>query len=496
MTPLPCIPGASGGRCLGPAPRASGPRPASRVASSRSRLRGVALLSGLLLAGSVGTACAPGRPAELSGAAADWNVILLSLDTVRADRLGAYGYSLRETSPRLDELIGAGVRFDRAVTPRATTWPALASVLTGLYPSGHGVIQNGYEFPDNLPTLAKILSAAGYRTGRFLSNMCRANHQGWDTAFCSRGVDGKINPKVFEWLDGLEGPQPYFLWVHYFAAHPPYYNGQEMARRLDPGYHGPVGPKKSLLHRIMQEEILLDEADLRHLDAIYDAAVMGSDRTVGRLLDGLSQRGLLDRTLVVLLSDHGEDLYDHHGYIYHACSVYQSGLHVPLAIVAPGLLMPGGTVPGVVELIDVTPTLVDLLGLERPEELHGKSLVPYLERPDRPGPDRPAFTEFGKTRIRTVLAGSWKLVDNPDHHVPLCFDGAPADLYPIAPAELYDLKSDPEEMQNLAEQLPDRVTALRGLIERRFAGLTDRGGLQELPEDLKQELRALGYVAD
>jgi arylsulfatase A-like enzyme len=489
-------PEAPGRRRQASASRELSSRSKCATGPGRSKFRNPVLLSGFLLIGCFWIACAGGPPADLSGAAAGWNVLLLSLDTVRADRLGAYGYSLRDTSPRIDDLIGSGVRFERAAAPRATTWPSLASVMTGLYPSGHGVIQNGYEFPDSLPTLPKILSAAGYRTGRFLSNMCRANHQGWDTGFCSRGVDGKINPKVFEWLDGPEGSQPYFLWVHYFAAHPPYYNGQEIARQLDPGYHGPVGPKKSLLHRIMQEDIPLDEADLRHLDAVYDAAVMGSDRTIGRLLDGLRQRGLLDKTLVILLSDHGEDLYDHNGYIYHACSVYQSGLHVPLAIVAPGLVTAGVEVPQVVELIDVAPTVVDLLGLEPPQELHGKSLVPHLERSDHPGPGRPAFTEFGKTRIRTVQAGSWKLVDNPDHHTPLCFDGAPADLYPIAPVELYDLTSDPEERTNLAEQLPDRVAALQELIERRFAGLTDRGGLQELPEDLKQELRALGYVAD
>ncbi len=439
------------------------------------------------------------KQATLSGLAAGRNLVLISLDTVRADRLGAYGYIVQGStpSPRIDALLENGVRFQRPTAPRASTWPSLATVLTGLYPSGHGVAENGYHFPDDIDTLPKILQQAGYETGRFLSNMCNANHTGWDVGFCSKGVDSRINPETFTWLDTLDPSTPHFLWVHYFGAHGPYYNGgNRAAKRLDPGYEGPVAPKKKALNRIMREKIPLTERDLKHLDAIYDASIMGSDRFVGELLDGLEERGLLDNSIVVFLADHGEDLYQHHGYIYHACSVYQSGLEVPLGFVAEGLIPPHSVVSQNVELGDVTPTILDLLGIEPAAEIHGVSLVPYLVRPDSTGTGKPAFSEFGDTEIHTVVEGDWKLIDNPNDFSIYCLEGAPEGHYPVESVELYNLAEDPGEHKNVAADYPERVAELQKLIEKRFSGLSRRLEEQEVPEDLKEELRALGYVAD
>lgn len=424
-------------------------------------------------------------------------MLLLSLDTLRADRLNAYGYAERETSPRIDALLGSGVRFAQAKAPRALTWPSLATVLTGLYPSGHGVFENGYELPEGLPTLPLLLDAAGYRTAAFLSNMCRAGHRGWEVLRCSQGRDGRSLEWALAWADELEGEEPFLLWVHLFAAHSPYYNGGDLARtELDPDYAGDLVAKKWRLDAVMSEGEELDAADRRHLDAIYDAAVIGSDRLVGRLLDGLEQRGLLEQTLIVLLSDHGEDLYQHNGYLYHACSVYQSSLHVPLGLSAPGLIPAGGEVEQPVELTDLAPTLLELLGLPPLERAHGLSLRPYLERPQRGGAGKPAYSEYGDTRIHTVLAGDWKLVVNPDRLTPFCFAGGPADLYPIEGLELYHLPDDPFEQRNVAAEHPARVAELESLIRQRFAGLERRSERQDIPEELKEELRSLGYVAN
>lgn len=465
------------------------------------RRRPIRLLLCPLLAILAG--CAAGEPEEaqpvrprLAGAAQGWNVLFLSVDTLRADRLGAYGYTERATSPRIDELLGGGVRFAQAAAQRSSTWPSLASLLTGLYPQAHGVVENGYGFPDALPTLPKILQGSGYRTGAFLSNMCQANHQGWDAFACSGGQDGKTVRRAVEWAQGLGGDQPFFLWVHLFGAHGPYYNGGDHAARvLDPGYEGPVGPKKWMLNRIMSEKMALGPRDIRHLDALYDAAVMGSDRLSGSLLDGLRAAGKLDRTLIVFTADHGEELYDHNGYLYHSCSVYQTGLHVPLGITAPGILPAGAEVPQTVELIDVLPTVLGLLAVPAPAEMHGRSLVPYLERPGEGGRGKPAFSEYGSTRIRTVVQGTWKLIENPDAIDPVCIPDAPPGHYPIAKAELYDLAADPMETKNLAAERPEVVAELSRLIQRRFAGLANRAQGQDLPEELKKELEALGYVA-
>jgi arylsulfatase A-like enzyme len=453
------------------------------------------LASPLLLA-----ACGPEPQAQaerrrLGGRAKGWNVVLLTVDTLRADRLGAYGYKARGNSPRIDAQLASGVQFEQAMAQRASTWPSLASLLAGLYPSGHGVVENGYGFPDDLPTLPKLLQAAGYRTGAFLSNMCQANHQGWDAFACSGGQDGKSVRRALEWLQGAESSRPFFLWVHLFGAHPPYYNGGDLASRLDPGYTGPLGPKKRLLDPVMTGSMRLDARDVRHLDALYDAAVQGSDRLSGSLLDGLREAGRLERTVFVFAADHGEELYQHNGYLYHSCSVYQTTLHVPLGFAAPGLLPAGARVPQTVELIDVLPTLLELLGLPAPTEQHGRSLVPYLERPGEGGAGKPAFSEYGSTAIRTVIQGNWKLIHNPDGLSPVCIPDAPPDHYPIGRAELYDLSRDPGETANLAADEPGRVAELAQLLRERFAGLRNRARPQEMSDELKKKLNELGYVA-
>ncbi|MEM7479964.1 MAG: sulfatase [Acidobacteriota bacterium] len=431
----------------------------------------------------------------LRGAAAGWNVVLVSVDTLRADRLGSWGYEgRRDNSPRIDELVAGGVQFERAQAPRALTWPSMASVLTGLYPSGHGLIENGYALPDNLPTLPLRLAEAGYQTGAFLSNMCKANHRGWDAFQCTGGQDAKAVQSAGDWLAGRAAETPFFLWVHLFGAHGPYYNGGDLAaRQLDPGYEGILGPKKWRLNRVMTQPIALAPRDLIHLDALYDASVMGTDRFVARLLDQIRQH---PRTLIVFLSDHGEELYEHNGYLYHACSVYETTLHVPLAFTADGLLPTGASVPQDVELIDVAPTLLDLLGLEPFERVHGASLLRYLERPGEGGKGKAAFSEYGDTRIHTVVAEGWKLVDNPDRHQPICLAGAPAGHYPLEAVELYDLRTDPGETTNLAGENPQKVRELQRLIARRFAGISDRTEKQEIPDDLREELESLGYLTN
>ncbi|HEV8579957.1 MAG TPA: sulfatase [Thermoanaerobaculia bacterium] len=452
----------------------------------------VLLLPGLSACGPEPKAQAERR--RLTGEGKGWNVVLLTVDTLRADRLGAYGYAARANSPRIDAQLAAGVTFQNAMSQRASTWPSLASLLTGLYPSGHGVAENGYGFPDDLPTLPKLLHAAGYQTGAFLSNMCQANHQGWDAFACSGGQDGKSVRRALEWAQTADG-RPFLLWVHLFGAHPPYYNGGDGADRLDPGYTGPLGPRKRLLDPVMTEPIPLAERDVRHLNALYDAAVQGSDRLSGSLLDGLRAAGKLERTIVIFAADHGEELYQHNHYLYHSCSVYQTTLHVPLGVAAPGLLPAGARVPQTVELIDVLPTLLDLVGIAKPAEQHGRSLVPYLERPGAGGAGKPAFSEYGSSTVRTVIQDNWKLVHNPDGFAPVCIPDAPPDHYPIGREELYDLSRDPGETVNLAADQPAKIGELAKVIRQRFTGLRNRTHRQEMSDELKKKLNELGYVA-
>ena len=310
-----------------------------------------------------------------------------------------------------------------------------------MYPTGHGLIKNGYSFGDDIATLPKILREQGYQTAAFLSNMCEAGHAGWDRLYCSEGIDGRVNREAFAWMKETDPSQPFLLWTHYFGAHPHYYNGGNGAQELDPDYRGPVRADREALDRLVRENIVPNEADRRHMDALYDSAIHGTDSYVSRLLEWLWTRKKLDRTIIVFLSDHGEELWEHNNYIFHVCSVYQSTLHVPLAFVATGLIPEGGVVSQNVELSDVLPTLLDLLGIEGPPDMHGSSLVPYLSRPDAGGAGKPSFGQYGDTRIHTVIDGDWKLIDNPDEHQPYCLEGAAPGHYPIGREELYDLGS-------------------------------------------------------
>jgi arylsulfatase A-like enzyme len=304
--------------------------------------------------------------------------------------------------------------------------------------------------------------------------------------------------RALDWAAAKEGggKAPFFLWVHLFGAHSPYYNGGDAASTVfDPGYQGELGPKHWRLDRVMLEKLRLEARDVAHLNALYDAAILGSDNHVGTLLDGLKAAGRLDHTLILFLSDHGEELYAHNGYLYHSCSVYQTALHVPLGVVAPGLLPAGATVPQTVELVDVTPTLLDLLGVAPPKEQHGRPLTPYLERPGAGGAGKPAFSEYGAAPVHTVLAEGWKLVDNPAAYDPICIPKMPPGRqFPIAKEELYDLAHDPGETKNLAAVEPARVAELQQRIRRRFAGMSNRLRRQDVPEELRKQLEALGYA--
>jgi arylsulfatase A-like enzyme len=238
----------------------------------------------------------------------------------------------------------------------------------------------------------------------------------------------------------------------------------------------------------------LTQRDIRHLNAIYDAAVQGTDELVNQIIKGLDQREILRNGVLVFLSDHGEELYQHNQFIFHSCSVYQSGLHVPLGIIAEGLVNPG-RVRQTVELIDVAPTLLDFLGFPAMAETPGTSLVPYLAGSAENERIKAQYSEYEDTLLRTVRLGDWKLVDNPEEFQPLCLPGAPANHYPLDKFELYNLAIDPGEKINLASEEPRKVEELHNMIIERFGNSKPQVGRQKLSEEMKEQLRSMGYIA-
>lgn len=414
----------------------------------------------IFLAGCMGVApqTPPVRPPS---------VLLVTLDTTRADHLGAYGFAAAHT-PNLDQLAAEGARFAQHVTVAPLTLPAHTSLLSGLTPAAHGVRDNGdYVVPPGVETLAERLKAAGYETHAFVSAAVLDSRYGLDQGFDTYDDDlwAEDTPKLFmirdrpasrtvdrvlawlrSWSDG-GGDAPFFAWVHLFDPHEPH------------------------------EALSLD----RDLSASpYDAEITAVDRAVGRLLKGLVDAGVAEDTLVIVTADHGESLGEH-GEKTHGVFVYEATMHVPLLLRFPGVA-PGTVVQAPTSAVDVMPTVLDLLGLPS-ADTQGADLVPAL-RGQRLGA-RALYSEsllsqlsFGMAPLRAVRVGDQKWVRAPR-------------------PERYDLSSDPGETTNLAGQ----ETALDDRLDAALQGILDDSGRRALPtvvapvDDATRELfMALGYL--
>ena len=292
-------------------------------------------------------------------------MLLVSIDTLRADRLGSYGYAAAET-PRLDALAARGLRFAQATTVIPLTLPAHSSLMTGTFPAHHGVRDNGgFYLAEEQVTLAEVLSERGYRTGGFIAAFVLDGRwgigQGFGRYFDDFDLDGyeqaagmdaiqrpgsTVVDQALEWLDA-DRDQKFFAWVHLYDPHTPYEAPEPYRVRFP-----------------------------RTASGAYDAEIAVADTQLGRLLDKLQVDGRLDETLVVVLSDHGEMLGEH-GEHTHGFFIYDAAVHIPLIIAGPGV--PARVVPNQVRIVDVMPTVLDLLGEPAPPAVQGVSLRPLAE---------------------------------------------------------------------------------------------------------------------
>jgi len=400
------------------------------------------------------------------------NVVLITLDTTRADHIGAYGWAGAET-PRLDRLASEGALFEQTITPTAFTLPAHASILTGLYPPFHGVrLNGGAALAEVQTTLAETLAAAGYRCGAVIGafvidqrwglsqgfghyddNFKLAPDQRLDLAGVQRPADQVVDLGL-EWLEADDG-RPFFAWLHLYDPHIPY---------------DPPEPYKTRFSG-------------RGASGLYDGEIAFADSQVGRVLDWLDEKGVADSTVVVVVGDHGEALGDH-GESEHGYYVYDATVRVPLIVRVPGSGAEGVRVSQQVRTIDVMPTVLDLLGVAPPQPVHGQSLLPLLYEPEG-GEPRQAYSEsmsvhlqYGWSALYGLRTATHKFIDAPR-------------------AELYDLTRDAGEATNrlrdeagLAEKLRAQLLALREQIAA--------GAPATEAADLDQEtlgmLAALGYV--
>ncbi|MEL7061106.1 MAG: sulfatase [Acidobacteriota bacterium] len=341
------------------------------------------------LLGVVAVGCADDRASKTSHPR---GVLLISLDTVRADRLGTYGYD-RPTSPFLDELARRSAVFEHAFVQLPGTLPSHMSMLTGLYPAEHGVYPPAGRLPDAIPMLQEVFNRAGWTTGGFVEGGYMHEDFGFARGFDAWSSEAQLVYDDIErtlarglsFVDDLEGDEPFFLFLHSYAVHDPYFPPEPYASDFDAlpveGAFAPTGPNFVAFNR---GELEITPEALTWYSNAYDASIRYVDDQLRAFFAELEARGVLDETLVVVTSDHGEEFLEH-GSMVHV-QIYPETLHVPLIVSGPSV--EARRIESVVESVDLAPTVLALAGLESAEiAFSGESLVPLMrgERETTPG---------------------------------------------------------------------------------------------------------------
>ena len=397
------------------------------------------------------------------------NVLLISVDTLRADHLGAYGAPV--PTPTIDRLAEEGVLFEKTITPVPVTLPSHTSLFTGTYPIAHGVRDNGsFQLDQSRQTIAEAFQSAGYRTAAFIGAFALDSRFGLDQGFdhyddfygdtsafgdfaiSERPADEVLKPAL-AWLEEQQG-EPWLAFVHLWDPHHPYL---------------PPSPFRE-----------------SHFDDPYTGEIAYVDNALGRFLNELEAQGGLENTLIIFTADHGEGRGEH-GEKTHGTFAYETTLHVPLIMNWKGVLPAGRRVPLRVRLIDVAPTVFELVGFEPQEEHQGRSLVPLVLDPTQEA-ERETYFEtlsFNLNRnwapLTGVYIGRHKYIDLP---IP----------------EIYDISADPRETRNLYEQGTELGETMRAELDRVIEAYStdETRAIQtsEVDPETKERLRALGYVID
>jgi arylsulfatase A-like enzyme len=419
------------------------------------------------------------------------SVLLLTIDTLRGDRLSCYGYP-RPTSPHMDALAARGTLFSDATCVMPRTHGSFSSIMTGMYPPVHGVRDQTQSLDAAHVTLAEVLRDAGYRTGAVTRGLRAGLDQGFE--WFNRHGQSPLSlydlvlrvgireeramdlvEAALDWTDGL-GDEPFLLWIRWFDPHWPYGApdpwGARWAERPAEAYRFNDPRQAGWTHgRMIFGDVLTDE-ERRGAADLYDGEVAYTDASIGRLLDGLHDQGRTGPFLIVVTADHGESLGEHGTDLAHGDDLYQNTLRVPLLWVDPDQER-GRIVTDPVSLVDLAPSVIDRLGLEMPEGVNGH---PWT-RTWPTGRPRVLFAETGRSfmaenprrpvpgnagKWRMARTGRWKLIEIP-HPDRLEY-------------ELYDLDRDPEESVNLYPSYPDLTRADPG-----YAGIApELGPLQDL----------------
>nr|XP_061805996.1 N-acetylglucosamine-6-O-sulfatase-like [Nerophis lumbriciformis] len=423
-------------------------------------------------------------------------VILIDVDTLRADHLGCYGYE-RDTSPNIDRLAEQSVRFEWTFSQGPNTPPSQASILSALYPTAHGRIGNNQPLPPEVTTMAEVLSAAGYDTAAFVDGGLMAAGFGLEQGFGiyddEAGHLKKIAPKVRDWLGQRASEQPFFLLVHTYDVHSPYELSPEPHRsRYLEGLELPSKHFQRNMSGVMKETWdarfepdppQLNPVEMDWVKALYDGGIRHVDSWVGELEAELRRLGLWDPSMVVFISDHGDELGEHQD-LFHE-RLYSPVTRIPMMIKFPtakGAPTPRrGVVSAVAESIDMMPTVLEALGLEVPDGIHGESLLPVIDGVSRGREVAISESPFRGRRI-ALATGDFRL------------------LYTALgdSTELYDYRRDPHELNDVAVDFPEVEKRLKEGVLRWQDHIEqyrrESTEIENLKAETIEQLRALGYL--
>jgi arylsulfatase A-like enzyme len=438
------------------------------------------------------------------------DVVVISIDSLRPDHLSCYGYD-RPTSPTIDRLAREGVRFETALSTSSWTLPAHAALFTGLYDSGHGLIENGLRLNESQVTAAEVFARHGWRTGGFFGgpylHPVFGMGQGFETyQSCMTQLDDGLEDEavragarahggashadvtgprtvaeVTRWL-GEVGDDPIFLFVHLWDVHYDFLAPPEYVELFDPDYEGTLTGVDFMGNPAVAPD--MPERDYRHLLALYDAEIRFTDDIIAQLLAALERRGRMHDSLLVVTADHGEEFFEH-GRKGHQRTLYEEVVRIPLIFHGPpGRFAGAGSVPAEqVRIVDIAPTLFALCGIDDVPAMNGRDLSPLLAggtlEPE------PALLELyaNGLELRAARMSTFKVFKAAERH----------------PGSGFDLMADPHEEVELGAGAPFVGTGLR-LIEREQAAARELGrGRGPLPADdidprMLERLRSLGYL--
>jgi arylsulfatase A-like enzyme len=468
------------------------------------------------------------------------NVLLVTVDTLRADHVGCYGASDART-PAIDALAAQSVQFLDATSQANTTGPSHTSMLTGMYPHEHGATHNGVSLSHSVRTLPELLQAEGFQTAASVSGFTLvqeacglaprferydddllawhwlpaaaarlrlfkvaiqlANQRGFQALRADRPAHETVD-SALAWLSSRENSRPFFLWTHFYDPHCPYQPPPPFDRMHDESFPGDPARNWYKLSTKARRKLLADPREVEHMRSLYKGEISYTDSELARLFKSLKDRGEFDNTLVILTSDHGEGLGEHEYWFDHGTFLYDAELSVPLLIHFPAGAHAGKKVASQVRLIDIMPTVMEVLGLENHEKISGLSLIPTLDE-TTPQP-RPSFAQGDLAgdlsgyeldgRKLSLRVNGRKLIWTSDSwldslHVPETW-------------ESFDLKADPSELTNrwsALQQAPAGDEAAKAFGSMRtnlddWRSLTaENPSRPEISPEIRSRLKAIGY---